>query len=244
MLFERVSATVHVRLLVLYDLYDRDSVHRRRLPRSRQPRRTLPINHELLAPESLRRNTILAQRLDNIRDDVPINVVAPDNIEVLVPAEAARLRVALGELMQHDVDVDERVRVAIEEDDRADDVARGEAGGGVRGDAGGAVVGAADEHDALDVVVVHLELGVAHDLEPVHDGLDGRGRVEVREGGELLERRDVLAAPVEEPAEGVRDRGGEDGRVEEGLPGGHGGHDGLAPEDEENERRTGRKAGV
>ena len=143
------------------------------------------------------------------------------------------------ELAEHDVDVHERVAVAVEEDDRADDVARREARGRVRGDARG-LGRAPDEDDALDVVVVHLELGVAHDLEPVHDGLDGRGGVEVRVRGELLELVDVRRVPVEEPAERGGDGGAEDGWVEEGLPGGDGGHDRLSAEDEEDERRSAR----
>lgn len=185
---------------------------------------------------------MLSERRDDVRDDVLVYVPAPDDIEVLVSLQPADLDVLPRELVEHHVDVDKRVPVAVHEHDGSDDVARGEAGGGVRGDAR-RLVGAADEHDALDVVVEHLELCVAHDLEPVHDGLDGRGRVEVREGGELLERGDVLAAPVEEPAERVRDRGGEDGWVEEGLPGGHGGHDGFAAEYEEDECGPGRGGG-
>ena len=181
---------------------------------------------------------MLPQRADDVRDDVPVDVLTPDHVEVLVLGQRVRPRVALGQLVEHRADVDKRVAVPVEKDNRADDVARGEAGGGIRGDAGGAR-DAADEHDALDVVVVHLELGVAHDLEPVHDGLDGRGGVEVRVRGEALKRGDVVRVPVEEPAERGRDHSGEDGRIEEGLPGWDGGHDGFAAEDEENERRPG-----
>ena len=142
------------------------------------------------------------------------------------------------ELAEHNVNIHERVRITIHEHSRRDDVACGEAGRGVAGDAAGAVAaGGAD--DLLDVVVVHLELCVAHDLEPVDDGFDGGERVEVRIGGELLERRDVARAPPEEEAQGVVDRGAEDGRVEQGLPSGRGGEDRAAAEDEEEESGAG-----
>lgn len=85
-------------------------------------------------------------------------------------------------------------------------------------------------------VVVHLERAVAHDLEPVHDGLDGRGGVEVRVRGELLRGRDVARAPREEEGQRGVDDGREDGRVEDLRPGRGGAEDGFAPEEEEKER--------
>lgn len=160
---------------------------------------------------------MLSERADDVRDHVLMNVFTPDHVEVLIPGQRASTGIAFGELVEHRANVDERVAVAVKEDDRADDVARREAGGGVRGNARGAG-NAADEHDALDVIVIHLELGVAHDLEPMHHRLDGRGGIEVRVGREALESGDVVRVPVKEPAERGGDHRRKDGRVEEGLP--------------------------
>ena len=173
------------------------------------------------------------QRLNNIRNDVLVHIFAPDNVEVFISLEGNRNGMRR-QLPRHLLDVHQRVGRAVQQHDGRDDVACGESRGSIRGHARH-TVRRAREGKRLHVVVVHLELAVAHDLEPVHDRLDRRERVQVRVRRVLLRRGDVVAAPVEQPAQRVVDHCGEHGWVEDRLPAVCGRQDRLTAEDEEEE---------
>jgi len=86
--------------------------------------------------------------------------------------------------------VDETVAVSIEKDNGRHDVTCREARGSV-----GAHGGTNDGRQY--VIVVHLEGRVAHDLEPVHDGLDRSKGIKVCGCSDFLVRGDVGAVPIE-----------------------------------------------
>lgn len=159
---------------------------------------------------------MVPQSLDDVRDDILVDILAPDDIQMLIASQWNRSRMRR-QLVEHLLNVHKGVAVAVEEDDGRDNVPGGETCGSIGTHAGRAARRTRD-NEGLDIVIVHLELAVAHDLEPVHDGLDRSEGVEMSVRGVFLGRRDVTTAPVEEPAERAVDDVGEDRRVEDGLP--------------------------
>lgn len=114
-----------------------------------------------------------------------------------------------GELLEHDVDVDEGVAAAVDQHDGCLDVAGGEFGDF------GVFAYAAEGQDLLDVVVVHLEGFGADNLEPVDDGFGAGEGVEVWVGGKFLAGGYVARVPAEEEGEAHVDGADEDGGVED-----------------------------
>lgn len=132
----------------------------------------------------------------------------------------------LRELGHHLLNIHQAIRVPPEKNDGCGDVASGEARWAVRADG--------CPHDRRqDIIVVHLECSIAHDLEPVHDRFDGREGVEMRVCSNLLSRGDVVTVPVEQPDERPVDDSGEDGWIYNGLPHRRRRENGFAAEEEE-----------
>ena len=69
------------------------------------------------------------------------------------------------ELAQDRLNMDQAIRIAIQEDNRRDDIFGWESRGSVR-----THCRSCDGGD--EVVVIHLERSVPHNLKPMHDGLD------------------------------------------------------------------------
>lgn len=131
------------------------------------------------------------------------------------------------EFLQHEFDIDQRVRPAVDEMDWGLDIPGRELGHFV------VLRTIPDCEGGRSLIVEHLEGPVTDDLEPMHDALCACERVQVRIGGEFLVRGDVPGLPVEEESERLVDEPGEDGWVEEGLPHCGGAEDGAAAEGEE-----------
>lgn len=102
-----------------------------------------------------------------------VNVFGPHKVEVLVLGYFFDVHQLVGvQILNDALDVRQSVASAVEQSNRARDLI-----GVVRGRHLTAVFVASV---ALLVVVVHLELSAAHDLEPVYHALNGAVRVDVR----------------------------------------------------------------
>src|SRR6267142_3537180 len=144
-----------------------------------------------------------------------MDVLTPEDIEVFVSLQAADVKTMLRKLVAHGIDVDERIRVAIEDDDARCDIASRELGWAVAG-VGALFVG--PKHGHVEVVVVHEEAPRAHDLEPVYDGFCTSKGIEVGIGCKLLHHGDVMGVPGEEKDEGGVNEADKNGWIENGLP--------------------------
>ena len=74
------------------------------------------------------------------------------------------------ELCKHSVDVYEAIAVSVKKEDGSNNVTRWETRGSVGADS-------SPDNGRQNVVVVHLECRITHDLKPMHDRLDGGKRV-------------------------------------------------------------------
>lgn len=110
------------------------------------------------------------------------------------------------ELCKHSVDVHKAIAVSVEKEDGSNNVTRWETRRPVRANSG-------PDNGRQHVVVVHLECGIAHDLEPMHDRLDGSKRVQMGISRDLLLLADVVTAPIEEPIERTVDQACENGGI-------------------------------
>jgi hypothetical protein len=151
----------------------------------------------------------------DLRDDVYVDVLTPEDIKVLVPPQAADVKTVLGKLVAHRIDVNERIGIAIEDDDIRRDIASRELGWAVAG-VGALFVGSKGGH--VEVVVVHNEAAGAHDLEPVYDGLCAGKGIKVGIGCEFLHQGDIMGVPREEKDERGVDETDKDRWIEDGLP--------------------------
>jgi len=158
---------------------------------------------------------MLPQGAHDLRNHVHVNVLAPKDVKMFIPLQAANVKMMLGKLMAHRVDVDERIDVTIQEDDIRRDVASGELGWAVPR-AGALIAGPKDE--CVQVIIVHNEASGAHDLKPMYDGLCAGKRIEVCVSRELLGEGDVIGVPREEEDEGGVDEADKYGGIENGLP--------------------------
>jgi len=158
---------------------------------------------------------MLPQGAHDLRNHVHVDVLAPKNVEMFIPLQAANVKMVLGKLMAHRIDVDERIDVTIKEDDVRRDIASGELGWAVP--RAGALI-AGPKGECVEVVVVHDETSGAHDLKPMYDGLCAGKGIEVGVGRELLGEGDVIGVPREEEDEGGVDEANKNGWIENGLP--------------------------
>lgn len=151
------------------------------------------------------------QRGENVREYQRVNITCPKEIEMFVVRDLVGNGLR-GELLEHDLDIDQRIAPTVHENDGRLDIPSW-----VPSHLG-IPIGRAQGKVLLDVVVVHLERFVADDLEPMNHALGAREGIQVRVGGKLLADGDVLRLPVEEERQAEVDEFGEDGRVEDGLP--------------------------
>lgn len=158
---------------------------------------------------------MLPQGLHDLGNHVHVDVLTPKNIKMFVPLQAANIKVVLGKLIAHRIDVDERIDVTIKKDDVRRDIAGGELGWAVP--RAGALI-ARTTTECVEVVVVHDEASGAHDLKPVYDGLCAGKGIEVGIRRELLGEGDVIGVPREEEDEGGVDEADKYGWIENGLP--------------------------
>jgi len=84
--------------------------------------------------------TMLLQGVHDLGNHVHVDVLAPEDVKMFVPLQAANVKMVLGKLIAHRVDVDERIDVTIKDDDVRRDIASGELGWAVPR-AGALVVG-------------------------------------------------------------------------------------------------------
>ena len=94
------------------------------------------------------------------------------------------------ELCKHSVDVYEAIAVSVEKEDGSNNVTRWETRGSVGADS-------SPDNGRQNVVVVHLEFPVTHDLEPVDDGFDGGEGIKVGIRGEFLSTGNIVTLPIE-----------------------------------------------
>jgi hypothetical protein len=163
----------------------------------------------------LRLLTMRAQGVYDLRDHIYMDVLTPEDVEVFVSLQAADVKMMLGKLVAHGIDVDQRIGIAIEYDDARRDIASRELGWAVAG-VGALFVG--PQHGHVEVIIVHEEGSGAHDLEPVYDGFCAGKGIEVGIGCKFLHHGDVMGVPGEEKDEGGVDEADKDGWIENGLP--------------------------
>lgn len=157
------------------------------------------------------RARVKLKRLKDMREHALVDVVGPQEIQVLVVRHGDSFGV-IGKLLSHHIDVDQAVAATVQERHWTLDVARRKPSNLVIPTA------ATKVEEAMGIVIEHLEGLVSDDLEPVHDAL-GRGEgVQVRIGGQLLVRRDIAGRPVEEKGERPVNDANKDGWVEKSLP--------------------------
>ena len=168
----------------------------------------------------------------DLRNHVHMDVLAPKNIKMFVPLQAANVKMVLGKLIAHRINVDERIDVTIKEDDVRRDIASGELGWAVP--RAGALI-AGPKGGCIEVIVVHDEASGAHNLKPMYDGLCAGKGIEVGISRELLGKVDVIGVPREEEDEGGVHETDKYGRIENGLPYESRGEDGTTTEDEKEE---------
>lgn len=104
---------------------------------------------------------VLSKCKHDFGDNVDMHVFAPEYIQMLVRVQSFRCCV-VGKLGEHGVYIDETIRVAIQQNNRRDDVACRKSHGSIRADG-------SDGNRRQHIVVVHLKRGVAHDLKPVYN---------------------------------------------------------------------------
>ena len=97
---------------------------------------------------------MLPQGLHDLGNHVHVDVLAPKNVKMFVPLQAANVKMVLGKFIAHRIDVDERIDVTIKEDDVRRDIAGGELGWAVP--RAGALI-ARTTAECVEVVVVHDE---------------------------------------------------------------------------------------
>ena len=85
--------------------------------------------------------TMLLQGVHDLRNHVHVDVLTPKDVKMFVALQAANVKMVLGKLIAHRIDVDERIDVTIKDDDVRRDIASGELGWAVPR-AGALVVGA------------------------------------------------------------------------------------------------------
>jgi len=131
-----------------------------------------PINQLLLGL------AILIQRSQNFRNDILIHVFPPQDIKMFITMQPL-LNCVSWQLCQHHINVNQAIPVSPYQHNRCYDIPRGESRWTITTDTRA-------NHRADDVVVIHLESTIAHDLEPVNNRLDRGERVEVSVGADFL----------------------------------------------------------
>jgi hypothetical protein len=155
------------------------------------------------------------QGAHDLRNHVHVDVLAPKNIKMFIPLQAANVKMVFGEFKAHRMDVDERIDVTIKDDDVRRNISSGELGWAVPR-AGALIVGPKGE--CVEVIVVHDEASGAHDLKPMYDGLCAGKGIEVGVSRELLGEGDVIGVPREEEGESGVDEADKYRGIENGLP--------------------------
>lgn len=107
------------------------------------------------------RGCMLLQCLQHMGEYELIKVIAPEEVQVLIMRNLYS-RGMLRKLFQHNIDINQRIGTAIHKNSGCSDVFRRKSGNLIEATASQGC------NTGLNIVVVHLEAAVAHDLEPVN----------------------------------------------------------------------------
>lgn len=132
----------------------------------------------------------MLKAFQDVGNHIFINVLSPQHVEVFVTVQSFGDGVT-GQHSQHRVDIHQTVTVTVHEDDRCYDITGREPRRPIRADG-------CSNNGGDDIIIIHLEGAVPHDLEPVHHGFHGGERIKVCISCDLLVRRDIKAVPVEQ----------------------------------------------
>lgn len=137
-----------------------------------------------------------------------LDLAAPEHVEMFVVRDFSGDGVS-GELFEHDVDVDQGVGAAVDQCNGRSNILRREPGHLVEA----AAVGQERCSRRLNIIVIHLEAAVAHNLEPVDHRLDRRVRIQMSIRRQFLRERNIVPAPVEERDQGGINNANKDGGI-------------------------------
>lgn len=135
----------------------------------------------------------------------------------------------LGQLSQHDSNIDQRIAATIHQHDRRLYVAGGKLSYPIIS------IRSTDAERTRRIIVVHLERLVPDDLEPVHHRLGAGKAVQMGIRSQFLMIRNVTAGPGEQEGETHINQANEHGWVEDGLPKRGGGKDGSSTKGQEEQ---------
>ena len=143
-------------------------------------------------------------------EDQSVDRLCPQKVQMLVVGDLLGDCVR-GELLQHDIDIDQTIRPTIDQHNGCLDILSGKLGNLV-------VLGSVGDDWVRVIVVVHLERAVADDLEPMDHTLGRTVRVKMGICGELLLRQNVISGPSEKKSQGFVNHTDKNRRIQNRLP--------------------------